>query len=62
VFDIQCRQKDPAVKMQLIVPPNSGAGVAGTETQAVRAGNLVFVGGQMSLDEQGRITGTDIAT
>jgi len=51
VFDIQCRQKDPAVKMQLIVPPNSGAGVAGTETQAVRAGNLVFVGGQMSLDE-----------
>ena len=31
-------------------------------TQAVRAGDLVFVGGQMSLDENGRVIGDDIAT
>ncbi len=31
-------------------------------TQAVRAGNLILVGGQMSLDEQGRVIGADMAT
>ncbi|MSR60412.1 MAG: hypothetical protein EXS05_22690 [Planctomycetaceae bacterium] len=31
-------------------------------TQAVRVGNLILVGGLMSLDEQGRIVGADIAT
>lgn len=31
-------------------------------TQAVRAGNLILVGGLMSLDEQGRVVGDDIAT
>lgn len=31
-------------------------------TQAVRAGNLILVGGQMSLDDQGRVIGDDIAT
>lgn len=46
---------------QLISPQNHvGGATAGT--QAVRAGNLIFVGGQMSLDEQGRIVGTDITT
>lgn len=34
----------------------------GTATQAVRAGNLIFLGGQMSLDEQGRVVGSDITT
>ena len=33
-----------------------------TTTQAVRAGNLIFVGGQMSLDAQGRVVGSDITT
>ena len=37
-------------------------GASSTATQAVRAGNLIFVGGQMSLDDRGRIVGTDIAT
>ena len=37
-------------------------GVAGTGTQAVRAGNLIFVGGQMSLDAAGRVVGSDIKT
>jgi len=48
--------------MQLIVPSTSGQNATQTQTQAVRAGNLVFVGGQMSLDEQGRVKGTDITT
>ena len=30
-------------------------GVAGAGTQAVRAGSLIFVGGQMSLDAQGQV-------
>lgn len=31
-------------------------------TQAVRVGDLIFLGGQMSLDEYGRIVGSDIST
>lgn len=46
---------------QLINLPNHH-GVAGTGTQAVRAGNLIFVGGQMSLDAAGRVVGSDIKT
>ena len=37
-------------------------GATGTGTQAVKAGNLIFVGGQMSLDDQGQVVGTDITT
>ena len=32
------------------------------ETQAVKAGNLIFVGGQMSLDDRGQVVGSDIKT
>ena len=46
---------------QLISLPNHH-GVAGAGTQAVRAGNLIFVGGQMSLDACGRVVGSDITT
>ncbi len=35
---------------------------AGKKTQAVRAGNLVLVSGQMSVDDHGNIVGSDIAT
>lgn len=45
--------------MQLISPPNHSAGAA-SGTQAVRAGNLIFVGGQMSLDSRGKVVGTTI--
>ena len=47
------------MSMQLI-SPNQHCGGASAGTQAVRAGNLIFVGGQMSLDEQGRVVGSDI--
>jgi len=47
------------VKKELIAP---GIDTAETTTQAVRAGNLIFVGGQMSLDAQGRVVGSDITT
>ncbi|MFN0199702.1 MAG: RidA family protein [Planctomycetaceae bacterium] len=47
---------------QLIIPKNHRGGAGGTATQAVRAGNLIFVGAQMSLDEQGHVVGTDVAT
>lgn len=49
------------MSMQLICP-NDHHGGAIEGTQAVRAGNLIFVGGQMSLDEQGRVVGADITT
>ncbi|MDB5385975.1 MAG: hypothetical protein JWM11_1621 [Planctomycetaceae bacterium] len=47
------------MKKHYISLPNC-ARAAGT--QAVRAGNLIFVGGQMSLDDQGNVVGTDIKT
>lgn len=50
------------MKMQLISPKNHCGGASRSTTQAVRAGNLIFVGGQMSLDEQGHVVGTDITT
>ena len=50
------------MKMQLISPKNHCGGASHSTTQAVRAGNLIFVGGQMSLDEQGHVVGTDITT
>lgn len=47
-------------KQLISVPHHHGA--SGTGTQAVRAGNLIYVGGQMSLDDQGRVVGGDIKT
>ncbi len=47
------------MQKELIAPQgHRGGAVAGT--QAVRFGNLIFVGGQMSLDDQGNVVGTDI--
>ena len=43
-----------------LIAPEGHRGGAVSGTQAVKAGNLIFVGGQMSLDEQGNIVGTDI--
>jgi enamine deaminase RidA (YjgF/YER057c/UK114 family) len=37
-------------------------GSSDNTTQGVRAGNLIFVGGQMSLDENGEVVGSDITT
>lgn len=45
------------MKKQFIAPLSHQGG-----TQAVRAGNLILVGGLMSLDEHGRVLGDDIAT
>lgn len=47
------------MKRELIAP---GTDAFDTTTQAVRAGNLIFVGGQMSLDAQGLVVGSDITT
>lgn len=47
--------------MQLVAPQNHVGG-SGEGTQAVRAGNLIFVGGQMSLDQNGNVVGSDIKT
>ena len=47
---------------QFLAPKNHHGGASSGITQAVRAGNLILVGGQMSLDEQGRVVGNDIAT
>ena len=45
---------------EFIAPLNHRGGASGSSTQAVRAGNLILVGGQMSLDEQGQVVGDDI--
>lgn len=45
-----------------LISPSQHRGGASAGTQAVRAGNLIFVGGQMSLDDQGRVLGSDITT
>jgi enamine deaminase RidA (YjgF/YER057c/UK114 family) len=50
------------VKKQLIAPPNHRGSAWNTTTQAVRVGDLIFVGGQMSLDEKGNVVGNDVAT
>lgn len=50
------------MQKEFIAPQNHRGGVSGSGTQAVRAGNLILVGGLMSLDEQGRVIGSDIAT
>ncbi len=48
------------MKMERISLTSPHGEKAQSTTQAVRAGNLIFVGGQMSLDEQGRVVGSDI--
>jgi enamine deaminase RidA (YjgF/YER057c/UK114 family) len=51
------------VKKELIAPKNHRGGAArSTSTQAVRVGDLIFVGGQMSLDDSGDVVGNDITT
>ncbi len=50
------------MKTQRISPRDHRGGAPGTSTQAVRACELIFVGGQMSLDERGRVVGRDVAT
>ena len=50
------------MKIDIITPKNHRGGASGGGTQAVRAGNLILVGGQMSLDESGRVVGSDITT
>ena len=50
------------MKKERIAPRGHRGGASPGATQAVRAGDLIFVGGQMSLDETGRVIGNDIAT
>ena len=50
------------MKIERIAPRGHRGGASPGTTQAVRAGNFVFVGGQMSLDENGCVIGGDVAT
>lgn len=50
------------MKKESFAPADHAGGAWGNPTQAVRSGNLVFIGGQMSLDAEGRVVGTDITT
>ncbi len=50
------------MRIEVIAPQHHRGGASSGAAQAVRAGNLILVGGQMSLDEQGRVVGSDIAT
>ncbi len=49
------------MKIERISPRGHRGGASPGATQAVKAGNLVFVGGQMSLDGSGCVIGDDIA-
>ena len=49
------------MKIERIAPRGHRGGASPGATQAVKAGDLVFVGGQMSLDENGHVIGDDIA-
>lgn len=50
------------MKIERITLSGHRGGASPGATQAVKAGDLVFVGGQMSLDEDGRVIGDDLAT
>lgn len=50
------------MQKKFIAPQNHCGGASGCGTQAVRAGSLILTGGQMSLDKQGHVVGSDIAT
>ena len=47
------------MKKELFIPGNQ---VAGRNTQAIKVGSLIFIGGQMSLDPTGRVVGNSIET
>jgi enamine deaminase RidA (YjgF/YER057c/UK114 family) len=49
------------VKTDVIAPSKHRGGQPGVRAQAVRAGDLIFIGGQMSLDENGKVVGTTVA-
>ncbi|MGE0006234.1 MAG: RidA family protein [Parvibaculaceae bacterium] len=49
------------MKIEFFTPPGHRGG-ASQGAQAAKAGNLIFVGGQMSLDDKGKVVGSDIAT
>lgn len=50
-----------SMKLELIAPTNHRGG-ASSGTQVARAGNLIFVGGQISADDKARAVGADMAT
>jgi enamine deaminase RidA (YjgF/YER057c/UK114 family) len=50
------------MQKQLLVPQNHIGGANSGTVQGVKAGHLVYVGGQMSLDSDGNVVGSDIKT
>ena len=50
------------MRKERLIPKDHRGGASSTATQGVKAGHLIFVGGQMSLDGNGRVVGDDIAT
>jgi enamine deaminase RidA (YjgF/YER057c/UK114 family) len=50
------------MKKQFIVQDDRRRGAFSVETQAVRAGHMIFVGGQMSLGAAGQVVGSDVRT
>jgi enamine deaminase RidA (YjgF/YER057c/UK114 family) len=50
------------LKQELTAVTSHAGTAADTTTQAVRAGDLVLIGGLMSVDANGEIAGTDVAT
>jgi enamine deaminase RidA (YjgF/YER057c/UK114 family) len=50
------------MQKQLLVPQNHIGGANSGTVQGVKAGHLIYVGGQMSLDSNGNVVGSDIKT
>jgi enamine deaminase RidA (YjgF/YER057c/UK114 family) len=50
------------LKTRFIAPKSRSGAPPHVATQAVRADDLIFVGGQMALDENGKVLGSDVVT
>ncbi len=50
------------MQKQLLAPQNHIGGANSGTIQGVKAGHLIYVGGQMSLDSDGNVVGSDIKT
>lgn len=50
------------MQKQLLIPQSHIGGANSGTVQGAKAGHLIYVGGQMSLDENGNIVGSDIKT
>jgi enamine deaminase RidA (YjgF/YER057c/UK114 family) len=57
-MEIQCRSLRPGTEREVV---STGAQQLGHHSEAIRAGNLLWISGQMAADRRGLLTGADTA-